>query len=190
MAISVKVWLTVKRFSYKFSILCFSEFSSKDHQYHISRYRRQKADPLISKKVVHLLTSLVHLMAITWYLWHHHNHIQVSLVVGNGLADICNNLNDVARYNRSVQYDENSLDDVLGCSTLLSAWHLAESCACAKIIGLWNGLMCASLWWHSYYANTETCGTITETSKHWDRLVSLNVPRHKFQLLNFTCNLD
>ena len=56
-------------------------------------------------------------------------------------------------------------------------WHVAESCACANAFGLWNGLMYASLWWPSYYARTETCATITATSKHWDRLVSLNVIR-------------
>ena len=75
-------------------------------------------------------------MAVTWYLGHHHNHIPVSVVVGGGLAHICNNLSEVARsvYIRSVPYSDNSLrDDVFGCSTLLPAWHLAESCACAKV---------------------------------------------------------
>ena len=46
----MKVWLTVQRFSYKFSILYFSEFSLTDDNYQIARYRRQKANPLISKK--------------------------------------------------------------------------------------------------------------------------------------------
>ena len=159
MAISIKDWLTVKRFSYKFSLT--------DHQYHIVRYRRQKANPLIPKKPTgcrppDLSLTIFVLMVVTWYLWHHHNHIQVCLVVGDGLAHICNNLNDVARYIRSIQCNDNSLDDVLVCSTLLPAWHLAESCACAKVFGLWNGPICASLWRPSYYyASTEKCGTIT-----------------------------
>ena len=159
MAICTKEWLTVKRFSYKFSILYFSEFSLTDHQYHMAHYSCQKAN----QRVVKLLTSLEHsfLMAVTWYLWHHHNDIQVSLVVGDGLAHICNNLIDVAQYIRSVQRNDHSLDDVLGCSMLLPAWHLAESCACAKVFWLWNGLMCAPFWWPSYYTRTETCGKIT-----------------------------
>ena len=127
------------------------------------------------------------LLAVT-YLWHHHNHIQVSLVVGDGLVHICNNLSNAARY-RSVQCNDNRCFRLF-YPPLLPAWHLAESCACAKVFGLWNRLMCASLWWSSYYASTETRGTITETSKHWNRLVSLNVLGPKFRLLNFTCNLD
>ena len=109
------------------------------------------------------------------------NAFLVSLVVGDGLANICNNLSDVARYIRSVQCNDNSLDDVLVCSTLLPAWHLAESCTCTKVFGMWNELNgCASFWWPSYYASTETCRTITDASKHWDRLVSLNKLRPKF----------
>ena len=33
-------------------------------------------------------------------------------MVGDGVALICNNLTDVARYIRSVQFNDNSLDDV------------------------------------------------------------------------------
>ena len=61
--------------------------------------------------------SRTFLMAVT-FLWQHHNHIQVSLVVGDGLVYICNNLSNAAQY-RSVEYNDNSLDDVSCCSTLL-----------------------------------------------------------------------
>ena len=162
MAISTKDWLAVKRFSYKFSILYFSDTSLRDHQCHVIVVKRRTRWYQRNKRVVDLLTSLEHsfLMAVTWYLWHHHSHIQVRLVAGDGLSHICNNLTDVARYIRNVQCNDNSVNDVLGCSVLLPAWHLAESCTCAKVFGLWNGQLCASFWWPSYYASTETCGTI------------------------------
>ena len=72
---------------------------------------------------------------------------------GGGLVHISNNHSDVARsvYIRSVLCNDNSLrHDVSGCSTLLPVWHLAESCACAKVFGLWKGLI--------YYASND----------HWD----------------------
>ena len=117
------------------------------------------------QRVVDLL-NIPCLMAVTWYLWPHHYHIQVSLVVGDDLAHICNNLSGVARYIRSVQCNDNSLDDVLVCSMLLPAWHLAESCAHAKVFGMGNGLMCASLWWPNYYASTERM--LGRSPDHWD----------------------
>ena len=50
MAISTNVWLIVKSFSYKFSILLFASFYLTCHQHHIALYRRQKANPPIAKK--------------------------------------------------------------------------------------------------------------------------------------------
>ena len=65
------------------------------------------------------LSNILCLMAVTWYLCHHHNRIQVSLVVGDGLAHICNNLSDVALYIRRVQCNDNGLDDVW-CAILIA----------------------------------------------------------------------
>ena len=86
-----------------------------------------KIEPAASKDTNGLSTSwplsnILCLVAVTWYLWHHHNPILVSLVVGDGLAHIGNNLSsDVARNIRSVQCNDNSLDDVWGSSALLPA---------------------------------------------------------------------
>ena len=91
------------------------------------------------------------LLAVT-YLWHHHNHIQVSLVVGDGLVHICNNLSNTARY-RSVQCNDN------GCFRL---FYPPASVTSGGVLCMRNGVWAVK--------QTNVClPLVTQLlRKHWD----------------------
>ena len=92
MPLSMNVLMIVKRVSYKFSILYFSKFILTGHQYHIAFYHHQEANPPITKKsMVCWPPNLFPWTLFVQRLWHdssviHHNIIQVSMVVTDGLV--------------------------------------------------------------------------------------------------------
>ena len=129
----------------------------------------------------------------TWYLCHHHNHIQVNMVVGDGLTHICNNRGYVARsvYIRNIQCNDNN-------QWCLRLFHAAASVTSSAVLCMRKG---------TWAVKRTTCvppsgdPDITQSLNHvrrllrqgnteeMHRLVTLNVFRPKYLLLNFTCTL-